>query len=103
MFKLLVLYTCIYILNICLIFENIGVGDVFVVVALLRNDENVAYFLMRCTQIKSRLVRPYVNGEFTYQVGDLVVMGQFFFKVIRQDDYIIYNDFMISCQYSHSR
>ena len=49
-------------------------------------------------------MRPYVDGEFTYQVGDPVLMGHFFEKVRRQDDYIIYKDFMpeyISCQYSH--
>ena len=69
MFKLLVLYTCIYIFNICLIFENLDVGDVFVVIAPSRNDEHVAYFLMWCTQIKSRLVWSYVDGEFTYQAG----------------------------------
>ena len=98
-------HTHIYIyLKIYLIFENLDAGDVFVVIALPGNDEHVAYFLMRCTQIKSRLVRPYVDGEFTYQVGDLVVMGHFFEKVKRQGDYIIYRDFMpeyISCQYSH--
>ena len=101
MFKPLVLYTCTYIFKICLIFENIDVGDVFVVIAPPGNDEHVAYFLMRCTQIKSRLVQPYiVDGEFTYQVGDLVVMGHFFEKVRRQGDYIIYRGFMpeyISC------
>ena len=64
MFKLLVLYTCIYVFKICLIFENLDAGDVFVVIAPPGNDEHVAYFLMRCTQIKSRLVQPYVNGEF---------------------------------------
>ena len=80
MFKPLVLYTCIYIYiyKICLIFENLDAGDVFVVIAPTRNEEHVAYFLMRCTQIKSRLVRTYVDGEFTYQVGDLVVMCDFF-------------------------
>ena len=39
-----------------------------------------------------------------YQVGDLVMMGHFFEKVIRQGDYIIYRYFMpkyISYQYSH--
>ena len=77
MFKPLMLY--IYI--ICLIFENLDACDVFVVIAPSRNDEHVAYFLMRCTQIKRRLVRPYVDGEFTYQVGELVVMGHFFEKV----------------------
>ena len=81
MFKPLVLYTCIYIFNICLIFENIDAGYVFFVIAPPGNGNHAAYFLMRCTQIKSRLVRPYVNGEFMYQVGDLVVMGHFFEKV----------------------
>ena len=101
MFKPLVLYTCIYIFNICLIFENLDAGDVFVVIAPPGNVEHVAYFLMRCTQIKIRLVWPYVDGEFMYQVGDLFVMGYFFEKVRRQGDYIIYKDFMpkyISCQ-----
>ena len=104
MFKHLVLYTCIYIFKIFLIFENIDGSDVFVVIVPPKNDEHVAYFLMQCTQIKSRMVRPYVDGDFTYQVGDLVVMGHFFEKVKRQGDYIIYKDFMpeyISCQYSH--
>ena len=104
MFKPLFLYTCIYIFNICLIFENIDAGDVLVVIAPSRYDGHVAYFFMRYTQIKSSLVWPYVDGEFMYQVGDLVVMGHFFEKVRRQGDYIIYIYFMpeyISCQYSH--
>ena len=37
-------------------------------------------FFYACTQIKRRLVRPCVNVDFTYQVGDLVVMGHFFEK-----------------------
>ena len=88
----------------CLIFENLNAGDVFVVIAPPGNDEHVEYFLMRCTHIKSRLLQPYVDGEFTYRFGDLVVMGHFFEKVRRQGDYIIYRDFMleyIACQYSH--
>ena len=47
---------------------------------------------------------PYFDREFTYQVGDLAVMGHFFEKVRRQGDYIIYRYFMpeyISCQYIH--
>jgi hypothetical protein len=79
-------------------------GEVFVVVAPHDNQENVAYYLMRCTQMKSRLVRPYKDGDFTYQIGDLVLMGHFFKRVKKQGAYIIYRDFMpeyISCQYSH--
>ena len=100
MFKSLMLYIYIY----CLIFENLDVDDVFVVIAPSGNVEHVAYFLMRCTQIKSRLMWPYFDEEFMYQVGDLVVMGHFFEKVRRQGDYVIYIDLMleyISCQYSH--
>ena len=80
MFELAFTYIYIY-LKIYLIFENLDAGDVFVVIAPPGNDEHVAYFLMRCTQIKSRLVRPYVDGEFTCQVGDLVLMGHFFEKL----------------------
>ena len=94
MFKPLVLYTCIYVFKICLIFENLDASDVFVVIAPLGNVEHVAYFLMWCTQIKSRLVWPYVDGEFTYHVGDLVVMGHIFEKARRQGDYIIYRYFI---------
>ena len=90
--------------NICLIFENIDAGDVFVVIVALGNEEHVAYFLIWCTQIKTKLVWPYVDGEFTYHVGDLVVMDHFFEKVRRQGDYIMYRDFMpeyVSCQYNY--
>ena len=54
--------------------------------------------------MKRRLVQPYVDGDFTYHVDYLVVMGHFFEKVRRQGDYIIYRYFMpqyISCQYIH--
>ena len=51
-------------------------------------------FSMDRITVKSKLVQPYVDGEFTYQVGDLVVMGHFFEKVKRQGDYIIYRYFM---------
>ena len=78
MFEPIVLYTCIYIFNICLIFENLDEGDVFLVISPLGNDDHVAYFSMWCTQIKSRLVRPFVDGEFSYQVGDLFVTGHVF-------------------------
>ena len=79
-------------------------SDVFVVTTPWGNEENVAYDLMRCTQIKSRLVRPYLDGEFTYQTGDQVVMGHFFEKLKKHDNYIKYKYFkheFISCQYSH--
>ena len=59
---------------------------------------------MQCTQIKSRWVRPFVDGEFSYQVGDLFVTGHIFKNVRRQGDDIIDRDFMpeyISFQYSH--
>ena len=50
MFKPLDFYTCtIYLFKIFLIFENLNAGDVFVVIAPLKNDEHVEYFLMWCT------------------------------------------------------
>ena len=64
--------------DILIIFVISLAGDVFVVIAPPSNQENVAYYLMRCTQIKRRLVRPYKDGEFMYQIGDLVLKGHFF-------------------------
>jgi len=57
------------------------IGDVFVVIVPPGNEEKVEYYLMRSTQIKNCLVQPYQHGPFTYQIGDLVVMGHFFEKV----------------------
>ena len=68
------------------------------------NQENVSYYLMWCIEVKSRLVWPYEDGKFTYQADEMVVMGHFFEKVKKQDDYIIYKYFMpqyISFQYNH--
>ena len=87
MLNSLVLYTCIYINIYFLIFENLDVGDVFAVIVPPGNAGHVAYFLMRYTQIKTRLVCPYVDREFTYQVGNLVVMGHLFKKVRRSGQY----------------
>ena len=58
---------------------------------------------MRCTQIKSGLVQPYWDGEFTYQTRNLVVMGHFFENLKKHENYIIYKYFKLeylSCQYS---
>jgi len=66
---------------IWLIFVILVIGDVFVVIVPLGNEEKVAYYLMWSTQIKSCLMQPYQDGPFTYQIGDLVVMGHFFEKV----------------------
>ena len=63
--------------EILIIFVISLAGDVFIVIAPPDNQENVAYYLMRCTQIESRLVRPYQYGELMYQIGDLVLMGHF--------------------------
>ena len=54
--------------------------------------------------MKSGLVRPYEDGQFTYHIGDMVVMGHFFEKVKKHGGHIIYRYFMheyISCQYNH--
>jgi hypothetical protein len=52
---------------------------VFVAIVSLGNEKNVAYYLMWFMQIKIKLVQPYENGQFTYQIG--VVMGHFFEKM----------------------
>ena len=62
MFKLLVLYRCIYIFKICLIFKNIDAGDVFVVIFPLGNDEHVAYFLIGVHKSKAGWFGPMSMG-----------------------------------------
>ena len=92
---------CVCVINI---YEFFAVSVVFAVTAPISNGDNVVYYLMRCTQIKSGLVRPYQYGEFTYQTCNLVVMGHFFEKLKKRRNYIIYKYFKpkyLSCQYSH--
>ena len=80
------IYVCVCVINI---YEFFVVSVVFAVTAPISNGDNVVYYLMRCTQIKSGLVRPYQYGEFTYQTCNLVVMGHFFEKLKKHEKYII--------------
>lgn len=57
-----------------LIYIILVAGDVFTITSPQGNEENVAYYLMRCTQVKSSLVRSYEDGQFTYQASEMVVM-----------------------------
>lgn len=68
------------------------------------NEENVAYYLMWCTKKKNKLVKPYHNGDYTYQSGDMVLMGCFFEKVKKWVIILSIYFFMleyISCQYNY--
>ena len=54
--------------------------------------------------MKNGSVRPYEDGKFTYQIGDMVLMGHFFENVKKQGGHITYRDFLleyISYQYNH--
>ena len=51
--------------------------DVFTVIAPLDNNENVKYYLMRCTEGKMKLLEDYNENEFTYERGSIISKGYF--------------------------
>ena len=55
-------------------------SDVVVVTTPLGKLNNVAFYLMQYTQIKTKFLWPYWDGEHTYQIADMVMMGHFFEK-----------------------
>ena len=55
----------------------ISTGDVFAVIAPLDNDENVKYYLMRCTEGKMKLLEDYNENGFTYKRGSIILKGYF--------------------------
>ena len=56
----------------------ICIGDVFAVIAPLDNNENVKYYLMRCTEGKMKLLEDYNDNEFTCERGSIILKGYFF-------------------------
>ena len=42
-------------------------GDVFAMISPLDNNENVKYYLMRCTEGKMKLLEDYNDNGFTYE------------------------------------
>ena len=53
-------------------------GDIFTVTAPLDNNENVKYYLMRCTEGKMKLLEDYNDNGFTYKRGSIILKGYFF-------------------------
>ena len=54
------------------------VGDVFVVIAPIDNDENVKYYLTCCTEQKMKLLENYNDPKFLYDRGSIILKGYFF-------------------------
>ena len=79
-------------------------GVVFVVISPTDNDENVKYYLMRCTEWKMKLLENYNDHWFTYDRGSIILKGNFFRKTNQSVDFVYFQDYehgFISCQYSH--
>ena len=55
----------------------ICIGDVFVVIAPLDNNEDVKYYLMQCTEVKMKLSEDYNDNGFTYKRGSIILKGYF--------------------------
>ena len=51
--------------------------DVFSMIALLDNNKNVKYYLMRCTEGKMKLSEDYNDNGFTYERGSVILKGYF--------------------------
>ena len=78
--------------------------DVFVVIAPIDNDENVKYYLMRCTKRKMKLLQNYNDDGFPYERGSITLKGYFFRQTNQTGDFVYFEDCepdFISCQYSH--
>ena len=79
-------------------------GDVFDVVAPTINDENVKYYLMRCTERKMKLLENYNDHGFPYDRGSIILKGYFFRQTNQSGDFVYFQDYepnVISFQYSH--
>ena len=79
-------------------------GDVFVVIAPIDSDENVNYYLMRCTERKMKLLENYNDHGFPYDRGSIILKGYFFRQTNQSGDFVYFEDYepdVISCQYSH--
>ena len=79
-------------------------GDVFYVIAPIENDENVKYYLMRCTKRKMKLLENYNDHGFQYDRGSIILKGYFFKQNRQSGDFVYFEDYepdSISCQYSH--
>ena len=79
-------------------------GDIFVVIAPLDNNENVKYYLMRCTEEKMKLLEDYDDNGFTYERWSIILKGYFLQQTRLTENYVYFQDYepdVICCQYSH--
>ena len=75
-------------------------GDVFVVISPIDNNENVNYYLMRCTERKMKLLQNYNDHGFQYDRGSIIVKGYFFRQTHQSGDFFYFEDYepdSISC------
>ena len=78
--------------------------DIFAVIAPLDNNNNVKYYLMRCTEGKMKLLEDYNDNRFTYERGSIILKGYFLQQTHMTENYVYFKDYepdVICCQYSH--
>ena len=109
---LLIIHCCpspyVYIVNVIHLKTPMPIvictGDVFTVIAPLDNNENVKYYLMRCTEGKIKLLEDYNDNRFTYKRGSIILKGYFLQQTCMTENYVYFQDYeldVICCQYSH--
>ena len=73
-------------------------------VAPKENNENVRYYLMRCTERKMKLLEDYDDKGFIYERGS-ILLNSYFFQETQQieseDHFKDYQPDVICFQYSH--
>jgi hypothetical protein len=97
-------HVCLSNENCLLEHDELFAGDVFVLVAPIENDENVKYYLMRCTQGNMNLLEYFYDNDFIYEREFIVLKGYFFQETHQIDSHVHFHDYqsdVTSCQYSH--
>ena len=80
------------------------VGDVFAVIEPIENDENVKYYLMRCTERKMKLLENNNDHRFPYERRSIILKDYFFRQTNQSGDFVYFEDYeleVISCKCSH--
>ena len=73
-------------------------------VAPIDNNENVRYYLLRCTDRKMKLLDNYDDKGFIYERGLILLKCYFFQETYQTERDVHFKDYqfdVICCQYSH--
>ena len=77
-----------------MVYYMVCTGDIFVVLAYPNNTEGVDYYLLRCTQPKSKLFESMTDGDGQeYPIGSVVIEGTYYQQIKIDKNGIIFVDY----------